>query len=192
MRSSSALALCALSIGWIGAAEDAAAQRAPVETVRFFADSVAREMTYNIILPSGYGDEANRERQYPTLYLLHGYGNNYQGWARFMGVPRYAPEYDLIIVMPDAGRREFVLRQLDADGWRRGERLGELHHAGSHRSRRSQLSGDGGAKRTRRYGLFDGRVWGADDRPAKPGALCIDRESVGSPRIRAPRCPAPG
>ena len=92
----------------LGLVDPADAQRAPVETVRFFAESVAREMTYNIILPSGYEDEANRDQLYPTLYLLHGYGNNYQGWARFMGIPTYAPAYDLIIVMPDAGNSYYV------------------------------------------------------------------------------------
>jgi len=87
---------------------DARAQRAVVETVRFEADSVGRQMTYNIILPSGYENAANRDRQYPTLYLLHGYGNSYEGWSRFMGVPSYALQYELIIVMPDAGNSFYV------------------------------------------------------------------------------------
>ena len=104
-----------------GVVEHAAAQRAPVETVRFFAESVAREMTYNVILPSGYADDTDDERLYPTLYLLHGYGNNYQGWARFMGIPTYAPAYDVIIVMPDAGNSYYVnWAQTDddrADAW---------------------------------------------------------------------------
>lgn len=84
------------------------AQRAAVETVRFEAASVGRQMTYNIILPVGYDIAANEERQYPTLYLLHGYGNSYEGWSRFMGVPSYAPRYELIIVMPDAGNSYYV------------------------------------------------------------------------------------
>ena len=87
---------------------DARAERAVVETVRFEADSVGRQMTYNIILPPGYENAANRDRQYPTLYLLHGYGNSYEGWSRFMGVPSYALQYELIIVMPDAGNSFYV------------------------------------------------------------------------------------
>lgn len=92
------------------------AQRASVDTVRFFAASVDRDMTYNIILPDGYDDEANLARQYPTLYLLHGYGNNYQGWTRFMGIPTYAPAYELIIVMPDAGNSYYVNWAQTTDG----------------------------------------------------------------------------
>lgn len=76
--------------------------------MRFHANAVDREMTYDIILPSGYRDAANRDLQYPTLYLLHGYGNGYEGWSRFMGIPSYAPRYELIIVMPDAGNSYYV------------------------------------------------------------------------------------
>ena len=62
------------------AATAAVVQRAPVDTVEFYADSVARVVKYNIILPLGYGDEANHDRDYPTLYLLHGAGGNFKGW----------------------------------------------------------------------------------------------------------------
>ena len=92
----------------VGAATPSVAQRAPVETVEFYADSVARVMSYNIILPPGYGDEANRDRDYPTLYLLHGAGNNFAGWRRFLGVPTYALDYEMIVVMPDAGNSFYV------------------------------------------------------------------------------------
>jgi putative tributyrin esterase len=86
----------------------ALAQRAPVETVQFIAASVGREMRYNVILPSGYADPANAERRYPTLYLLHGAGNNYLSWTRFLGVGLYAVDYEMIIVMPDAGTTWYV------------------------------------------------------------------------------------
>ena len=102
------LVWCGVLITALGLPETADAQRAPVETVRFHANAVDREMTYDIILPSGYRDAANRDLQYPTLYLLHGYGNGYEGWSRFMGIPSYAPRYELIIVMPDAGNSYYV------------------------------------------------------------------------------------
>ena len=89
-------------------AAPALAQRAPVETVQFTADSVGREMRYNVILPGGYADPDNVERRYPTLYLLHGAGSNYLSWTRFLGVGRYALDYEMIIVMPDAGTTWYV------------------------------------------------------------------------------------
>ena len=108
----------------LGLVDPTDAQRAPVETVRFFAESVAREMTYNIILPSGYEDEANRDQLYPTLYLLHGYGNNLSGLGPLHG------DTDICTgIRPDhrdAGRRELVLRELGTDGRRPRSCLGGL------------------------------------------------------------------
>ena len=91
-----------------GAAGTTLAQRAPVETVEFYAESVDRVMKYNILLPVGHDDVANAGRRYPTLYLLHGGGNNLEGWTRFLGVSSYALLYDMIVVMPDAGNSLYV------------------------------------------------------------------------------------
>ena len=79
--------------------QDAPPAAPAVKTVEFEAKSVGRKMKYNVILPANY--EANEDR-HPVLYLLHGYSGNYRGWAR-MKVPEYARQYDLIVVMPDAG-----------------------------------------------------------------------------------------
>ena len=90
------------------AAASALAQRAPVETVQFHAGSVGRVMKYNIILPAGHDDAVNADRLYPTLYLLHGGGNNFQGWTRFLGVSSFALSYEMIVVMPDVGNSSYV------------------------------------------------------------------------------------
>jgi S-formylglutathione hydrolase FrmB len=74
-------------------------QALPVKTVQFDSPSVGRAMKYNVVLPAKYDQTTDR---YPVLYLLHGLTGNYTNWGR-MGVPRYAREYDLIVVMPDAG-----------------------------------------------------------------------------------------
>ena len=91
-----------------GAAAPAVAQRATVETVQFYSDSVGRTMKYNIILPPGYDTEEATNRLYPTLYLLHGGGSNFQAWRRFLGVPSYSLDYEMIVVMPDAGNSLYV------------------------------------------------------------------------------------
>ena len=89
-------------------AQSAVAQRAPVETVEFFAASVDRVMKYDITLPPGYDDPANTDINYATLYLLHGAGSNYRSWSRFLGVPYYALDYQMIVVMVDAGNSFYV------------------------------------------------------------------------------------
>src|SRR5260370_17109110 len=61
-------------------------------------------MKYNIVFPAGYEQSTDR---YPVLYLLHGFSSNYTAWAR-MGVPEYARQFDLIVVMPDAGNSWYV------------------------------------------------------------------------------------
>jgi putative tributyrin esterase len=80
------------------------AQALPVKTVEFDSPSVGRKMKYNIVLPEKYAQSTER---FPVLYLLHGYSSNYTAWAR-MGVPRYARDFDLIVVMPDAGNSWYV------------------------------------------------------------------------------------
>ncbi len=82
----------------------ASAQPLPVQTVEFKSDSVGRTMKYNIVLPAKY--EQGMER-FPVLYLLHGLTGNYTNWAQ-MKVPAYARNYDLIVVMPDAGNSWYL------------------------------------------------------------------------------------
>jgi S-formylglutathione hydrolase FrmB len=81
------------------AQQPASPTAAAVKTVEFESKSVGRKLKYNVALPEKY--EATTDR-YPVLYLLHGYTSNYTAWAR-LAVPKFAREYDLIVVMPDAG-----------------------------------------------------------------------------------------
>ena len=77
----------------------ALAQEPAFKTVAYESPSVGRTLKYNIVLPTAY---SSTERRYPVLYLLHGFTSDYTAWVR-MGVPRYAKNYDLIVVMADAG-----------------------------------------------------------------------------------------
>jgi putative tributyrin esterase len=78
--------------------------QADIQTGEFFSESVGRTTKYNIALPRGYDTS---DRRYPVLYLLHGLSQNYQAWGR-QGVGFYAPFFDMIIVMPDAGNSWYV------------------------------------------------------------------------------------
>ncbi len=88
--------------------------QADVQTVEFFSESVGRTSRYNIVLPSGYTDT---DRRYPVLYLLHGLSQNYQAWTR-QGIEFYAPFFDMVVVMPDAGNSWYV-NWADSDGGQR-------------------------------------------------------------------------
>ena len=68
---------------------------------------LSKTVQYSIYLPSGY---ENASREYPVLYLLHGYTDNETGWTQFGEVERIANQSissgdaaPMIIVMPDAG-----------------------------------------------------------------------------------------
>ena len=83
-----------------------------VQTIEFEAESVELTMKYNIIVPEGYARSAKR---YPVLYLLHGLTSNYRLWA-VMGVPEYARDYEMIVVMPDVGNSWYVNWAKSEDG----------------------------------------------------------------------------
>lgn len=78
---------------------------AGLQTVQFFSPAVGMDMKYDIVLPPDYHES---ERNYPVLYLLHGYMQNYTVWGRNLGAAFYARELSLIIVMPDGGNSWFV------------------------------------------------------------------------------------
>ena len=57
----------------------------------------------NVILPETDGKKKREDTAFPTLYLLHGASDNYSNWVRFTSIERYAQEYGIAVVMPEAG-----------------------------------------------------------------------------------------
>ena len=77
-----------------------------LQTVEFYSPAVDRTMKYDIVLPPDY---EQGDSEYPVLYLLHGYMQNYTVWGRNLGAAFYAKSLnDLILVLPDAGNTWFV------------------------------------------------------------------------------------
>ena len=77
-----------------------------LETVEFYSPAINRRMKFDIVLPEGY---YQGDTQYPVLYLLHGYMQNYTVWGRNLAAAFYARELnDLIVVLPDAGNSWFI------------------------------------------------------------------------------------
>lgn len=68
---------------------------------------LGKKMEYSIYLPPGYNSSS---RNYPVLYLLHGYTDDETGWTQFGEIEQIANEMiskgeasPMIIVMPDGG-----------------------------------------------------------------------------------------
>ena len=101
MKKSSIIWVAAM---WACCALTAFAQTRPVKTVEIESKSVGRKLKYNVVLPDKYEQS---DRRYPVLYLLHGYSSNYTAWSH-LGVPGYARQFDLIVVMPDVGNSWYV------------------------------------------------------------------------------------
>lgn len=77
-----------------------------------------KERYYNVLLPLSY-DES--EKDYPVIYFLHGYDNNFTEWLSSGSIKEIVDYYisdgtlpECIIVMPDAGNSYYV------DGYDKG------------------------------------------------------------------------
>ncbi|OAV45769.1 1,4-beta-xylanase [Lewinella sp. 4G2] len=69
------------------------------------SDILGMTRSYAVYLPPGYDSD---QRDYPVLYLLHGYSDNHTGWVQFGEVQRIADAAiasgkatPMIIIMPD-------------------------------------------------------------------------------------------
>lgn len=70
----------------------------------FFSYSLGYPVDIELILPSftscNMGDSHSHALpdKFPVLYLLHGYGNDYQAWLRYTSIQRYAEEHRIAVV----------------------------------------------------------------------------------------------
>lgn len=62
----------------------------------FFSEALGMPSTMNVILP-----ENKHISKYKTLYLLHGYRNDFSSWQRQTSIERYSNDYNLAIIMPN-------------------------------------------------------------------------------------------
>lgn len=74
---------------------------AQVDTLKVFSHSMQKDIKSVVILPDVY--EAGKD--FPVVYLLHGYGGNYADWVnKAPKIKELADEYSFIIVCPDGGK----------------------------------------------------------------------------------------
>jgi S-formylglutathione hydrolase FrmB len=70
----------------------------------FFSYSLGYPVDIEVILPSFTSCNLSQPHthslpgKFPVIYLLHGYGNDYQAWLRYTSVERYAEEHRIAVV----------------------------------------------------------------------------------------------
>ena len=75
-------------------------QASVVDTIQTFSVAMQKNIKSIVITPENYGSD----KELPVVYLLHGYGGNYQDWIkRARGFEKAADQYNMIIVCPDGG-----------------------------------------------------------------------------------------
>src|SRR5256886_3273017 len=66
----------------------------------FFSTTLQLGTSMSVLLP----DEPVRGAEYPTLYLLHGLGDDDTAWTRYTAIERYVEPLRLAVVMPQVHR----------------------------------------------------------------------------------------
>ena len=79
----------------------------------FFSEILGISSSMCVILPQDttnqIGMEGSHKRQrYPTLYLLHGYSDDYTIWQRRTSIERYVASLGIAVVMPNAGKSYYT------------------------------------------------------------------------------------
>ena len=65
------------------------------------SDALNKQVTVNVILP------VKPDKEYKTLYLLHGLGDDQNAWTRKSSIERYAEQYGIAVVMPNGDIETF-------------------------------------------------------------------------------------
>lgn len=102
------IAIMALTLCLTTMAQDWRRQGSRVEEHTVKSEVLGADRAYTVYLPAGY--DANKERTYPVLYLLHGMNDTNKGWYERGHVKDVMDQLtasgeacEMIIVTPDAG-----------------------------------------------------------------------------------------
>lgn len=70
-----------------------------VDTLEVFSAAMNKKIKTVVATPDSYSST----KQFPVVYLLHGYSGNYANWINMKGVSECADLYNMIVVCPDGG-----------------------------------------------------------------------------------------
>ena len=83
------------------------ANGALVDTVTFFSPSMKKAIKNVIVTPDDY---ITSGRDYPVVYLLHGYSGDYTSWINLAPqIKEFSDQMSIICVCPDGGYRSWYL-----------------------------------------------------------------------------------
>jgi S-formylglutathione hydrolase FrmB len=97
--------LCGLAISSLASEVSEGVTGSNICTETLASKSLDKDVAFNVLLPSDYDTST---RRYPTLYLLHGYGDTHTAWSLMTDLSGYASQYKIIIVMPNAEKSFYV------------------------------------------------------------------------------------
>jgi S-formylglutathione hydrolase FrmB len=79
---------------------------ANVDTVKTYSPSMKKEIKAVVITPANYNDK----KQFPVVYLLHGYSGNYANWiTKVPALKDLVDQHQLIVVCPDGNFNSWYL-----------------------------------------------------------------------------------
>lgn len=73
------------------------------EIVAVHSKAMNKDVMVAVILPDNY----HQMKDLPTVYTLHGHGDNFNAWHNNANASALADKYGVIIVMPDGGRHSW-------------------------------------------------------------------------------------
>lgn len=88
---------------------------AQVDTLTTFSAAMKKNIKAVVVLPEGYTES----KTYPTVYLLHGAGDNFSGWVNKVPlIKKYADQFQLIIVCPDGNVTSWYFDSPEDSAWK--------------------------------------------------------------------------
>ena len=78
--------------------------------LKFYSEMLGKQTEISVIMPQKRTvgeigvDTAAQNDKYKCLYLLHGLSDDFSIWGRRTSIERYATEYGICVVMPDAAK----------------------------------------------------------------------------------------
>ncbi len=86
-----------------------------VDTVSVPSKAMGKSFKAVVIKPDSYHAESNKEKYYPVIYLLHGYGGWYSNWVtRMPHLVSFADKYQFIIVCPEGKDSWYIDSPVDS------------------------------------------------------------------------------
>lgn len=69
------------------------------EEIAVRSEAMDKDVPVTVITPDGY----RKGKDYPVIYLLHGYSDNHLKWSADGHIGRLADKHEVMVVMPDGG-----------------------------------------------------------------------------------------